>query len=733
MLSLMAPLRYAPLPRRLLILAAVALLPVVLFALAALVLLARQQATEIERATIETMRALIGSVDNELSRSIAAIETLASTDSLDHGDLRRFYEEARRVLAARPEWSTIVLSDTAGRQVVNLLRPFGAPLLDQAIDRESFDAVLRTGRPAVAGVLTGPSSGKPVFGVRVAVVQGGNVRYVLTAAVKPEAMLRVIEHLNVPAGGLVTIFDAHRNIVARSRAHAEHVGKPVSPGFRQLTGRGPEGWGMSTTVEGQPVYAAYSLSNFSRWGVGIGLPADVIEGPLRRSYVFLAAGVMLSLALGVLASLFVARRIARPIQELRRAAIAVGRGQQPSPVPTTIPEVRDVAEALSVAAYDRRRAESAREDLLRKEREARTVAEDANRMKDEFLAMLGHELRNPLSAISNAVHVLEQRGETHGAHAILRRQVEHLTHLVDDLLDVERLMTGKIVLEPAPLDLAAAVEQSLATLNAAGRLDRHALAVDCASVWVYADPTRIDQIVANLVVNAVKYTPAGARIAISVAREGGEALLRVRDEGVGIESALLPRIFDLFVQGKTSLDRAQGGLGIGLTLVRRLADLHGGTVSAESAGAGQGSVFTLRLPAIDPPAAMQEAARAAPVGPARTVLIVEDNHDARASLRELLETSGHTVHEADDGPRGLEAALRLRPDLAFIDLGLPGLDGLELARRIRASAEGRGMRLVALTGYGSPEDRARCRDAGFDVHLVKPVDRETLERVLAGA
>jgi signal transduction histidine kinase len=469
--------------------------------------------------------------------------------------------------------------------------------------------------------------------------------------------------------------------------------------------------------------------------VGVGLPGEVIDGPLVRSYLFLGAGVLLSLALGVAASIFVARRIARPIQELRRAAIAVGRGQQPSPVLTTIPEVRDVAEALSLAAYDRRRAEAAREDVLQREREARTVAEQANRMKDEFLAMLGHELRNPLSAISNAVHVLEHRGGPSaggGAHAILRRQVEHLTHLVDDLLDVERVMTGKIVLERSPLELADTVEHSLATLNAAGRLDRHALAVDTSSVWVDADRTRIEQIVANLVVNAVKYTPAGAAVSVWAGREGADAVLRVRDEGVGIEPALLPHIFELFVQGKRSLDRAQGGLGIGLTLARRLAELQGGTLTAESDGPGRGSTFTFRLPAIETPPWLPQAGTGARPSVSRTVLIVEDNHDARATLRELLETAGHTVHEAVNGPLGLEAALRLRPEVAFVDLGLPGLDGLELARRIRASSEGRGMRLVALTGYGSAQDRVHSRDAGFDVHLVKPVDRETLERVLAG-
>jgi len=730
----MAALRYAPLPRRLLILAAVALLPVVLFAAAALVLLARQQAADIERATVDTMRALTGSVDGEIKRSIASAEALAASDPLDRGDLRRFHEEARRVLGMRLEWSNVVLYDASGRQLVNALRRFGDPLAAPAMAPESLRAAIDERRPAVAGVQTSPLTGAPAFGVRVPVIRDDRVRYVVSAVVKPETMLRVLGQLSVPAGGVVTIFDAENNIVARSRAHEEYVGKPVSAAFRQLISQGSEGWGISTTVDGQRVYAAYSLSDFSHWGVGVGLPADVIEAPLRRSYLFLGTGVLLSLALGVAASLFVARRIARPIQELRRAALAVGRGQQPSPVPTTIPEVRDVAEALSLAAYDRRRAESAREETLRREREARAVAEEANRMKDEFLAMLGHELRNPLSAISNAVHVLELRAgrARDGAHAILRRQVEHLTHLVNDLLDVERVMTGKIALERSPLELADTVEHTLATLNAAGRLDRHELEVNTATVWVDADRTRIDQIAVNLVINAVKYTPVGKRIAIFVGCEGGDAVLRVRDDGVGIEPALLPRVFDLFVQGKTSLDRAQGGLGLGLTLVRRLAELQGGTVTAASDGPGTGSTFTVRLPAIDAPATPPAPRAAPPRAQSRTILIVEDNHDARATLRELLEMAGHTVHEAPDGARGLDTALKLRPDIAFIDLGLPGMDGLELARRIRASAAGRDMRLVALTGYGSADDRARSGQAGFDVHLVKPVEREMLERVLAG-
>jgi CheY-like chemotaxis protein/anti-sigma regulatory factor (Ser/Thr protein kinase) len=249
------------------------------------------------------------------------------------------------------------------------------------------------------------------------------------------------------------------------------------------------------------------------------------------------------------------------------------------------------------------------------------------------------------------------------------------------------------------------------------------------AVWIYADASRIEQVICNLLVNAVKYSGADASIQIQVRRDGELAVLSVRDEGIGIDADLLPKVFDLFVQGARTLDRAQGGLGIGLTLVRRVVELHGGSVRAESAGAGAGSLFTIKLPAIDAPAVIQPAPLANAHTP-RKVLIVEDNEDARVTMRMLLaDIHGHHVSEAADGPEGVRKAIEQRPEIAFIDLGLPGFDGYEVARQIRAVVGSNSMRLVALTGYGGDEDYKRTAAAGFDLHLVKPVDIETLERV----
>jgi len=364
---------------------------------------------------------------------------------------------------------------------------------------------------------------------------------------------------------------------------------------------------------------------------------------------------------------------------------------------------------------------------------ARGAAERANRAKDEFLAMLGHELRNPLSAIGSAVAVLERLGldDLRGTRAtqIIARQTQHLARLMDDLLDVGRVVTGKITLERRPMDLLAAARRALATLRAAGVTERHDVAVDGRPVWVDGDTTRIDQVVTNLVSNALKFTPSGGTIRVWVGVEDDGAVLRVSDTGAGMSPELLPRIFDLFVQGDQPPERTSGGLGIGLTLVRQLVELHGGRVEARSAGAGQGSVFTARLPRSSRLGRENtEALHAAPV-PCR-ILVVEDNADARDMLLALLTLERHDVCTAVDGPAGVDAALQLRPDVALIDIGLPGLNGYEVARRIRATEAGRTMKLIALTGYGQSEDMRMAREAGFDLHLVKPVEPRRLDEAL---
>ena len=320
--------------------------------------------------------------------------------------------------------------------------------------------------------------------------------------------------------------------------------------------------------------------------------------------------------------------------------------------------------------------------------------------------MLGHELRNPLGAISSAVRLLGPPEATSEratlARDVIARQTRHLSRLVDDLLDVARVMTGKVLLERQPRDLGDVVTRHVTSLRATGKMQEHVVNLETTPVWVDADVIRIEQIISNLVSNALKYTPAGGTITIRVSRDNGFAVLTVEDTGVGMQPHLLSRIFDLFVQGERRLERTQGGLGIGLTLVKRLVDLHKGRIDVTSAGPGRGSAFTVRFPRIEP-AAPPPASKSAPAPTRahRRILIIEDNTDARQMLRHLLELSGYEVHEAEDGIRGLEQALVLHPDAVVIDLGLPGLDGYQVAQRIRA-ANHRAMILIAHTRMNPP-------------------------------
>ena len=367
-------------------------------------------------------------------------------------------------------------------------------------------------------------------------------------------------------------------------------------------------------------------------------------------------------------------------------------------------------------------------------RSTRDRAERDSRTKDEFLAMLSHELRTPLSAISSAVRVLELThtgGETAArAQEMIARQVCHVANRINDLLDVKRVVSGKVHLTRLPLDLAKAVRQAVATFTVNPLLNRH-IDVSTEPVWVDADAERLEQVLTNIVNNAVKYTPPGGRIGVGLRAEGGDAVLTVEDTGFGISPSLLPSIFDLYVQDDRTLDSAQGGLGIGLTLVRRLIELHGGTIEASSGGEGLGSRFTVRLKQV--PAADIAVNLSVPwerrTRP-RRVLLIEDNTDARDMLRMMLELAGHVVYDAPDGIRGLELMNAVRPDVGIIDIGLPRMDGYQVARRIRQEPHGRDMLLLALTGYGSPEDSKRSAAHGFDHHLVKPVDPDRLAHLI---
>ena len=397
--------------------------------------------------------------------------------------------------------------------------------------------------------------------------------------------------------------------------------------------------------------------------------------------------------------------------------------------------------ARQAADYlERMRGEEQREKLLRLAQQAREQAEAANRAKDEFLAMLGHELRNPLSAVRNAIAVaaLDERQRAR-ALDIARRQSDQLVRLVDDLLDVARITRGQVALRTTRIALSdflpRAVEGARAHMEERGHTLTLSLPAD--EIELDGDAARLEQVIVNLLSNSAKYTDPGGTIEVIAERSDARVTIRIRDNGIGIPPELLPRVFDLFAQGSRALDRAQGGLGIGLTLVRRIVELHGGTIEAKSAGPDMGTEMIIQLPVVsassassrgkqpDPPSAEGNSAR-----PAR-VLIVEDNPDAADTLQMLLELLGHHVRSAPDAPTALIAARANVPDLMLIDIGLPGMDGYELARAIRQDDSVEHVVLVALTGYGQQEDKARAMAAGFDYHLAKPVATETLGELVA--
>ena len=369
-------------------------------------------------------------------------------------------------------------------------------------------------------------------------------------------------------------------------------------------------------------------------------------------------------------------------------------------------------------------------------RNDRDRAERDSHAKNEFLAMLAHELRNPLGAIRSAVEVLEcvdpKNIPATRAREVIARQVGHLSHLIDDLLDVERVASGKIRLDRHPLDMADTVRRAVANFTGNAGLDRR-IEVSTEPMWVDGDAVRLEQVLANIVTNAVKYTPAGGQIRVSLRHNGNDAVLSVQDTGFGIAPEVLPSIFDMFVQGERTLDRAQGGLGIGLTLVRRLVELHGGTVTASSDGIGHGSTFTVRLPQVSGGRTTAGIASSLEGATPKRVLLIEDSRDAREMFRIVLEHAGHSVYEAENGYRGLELLETENPEVAIIDIGLPGLDGYQVARRIREQPNGRAMLLLALTGYGFPSDYERSTEAGFDYHLVKPVDPYDVARLLSAS
>jgi len=568
-------------------------------------------------------------------------------------------------------------------------------------------------------------------------------QYVLSEAFASYYFARVFEQSHIPAEWTVAILDGKGRFIARNREAEQMVGRLAAPELIKAAAAKMEGQIRHRTSEGLDSYEVFTHSGFSGWTVAVSAPAGLIEGTAHQAVLFSTIGLLIALLGAAGTATLVGRRLARPIRDAGKSAAALGRGEQPLERATGVEEMdrlnavlASVGQTLMHEKASRQHAEAERERLLFNEQVARKNAEDQNAAKDRFLAMLGHELRNPLSAISGAISLAGAGNPAPEvvarAHAIIARQSSHLSHIVDDLLDLSRLSMGKISLNLVPVDLAAVAQ---ACVDALPSIRPHApvrVHIGEQPVWVAADRTRLDQIVANLLGNALKFTPTSGIIDVAVRTEHDTAILSIRDSGIGISRELMPFIFDAFVQGVAQSDRSIGGLGIGLNLVRQLVELHGGSVHVASDGMGKGTMVSVHLPLArgedTPPVEESYAVTTKAEG---RVLLVEDNEDSREMMSSLLRLKGFHVIEAANGADGIRLARQQRPHIAIVDIGLPDMDGYDVARRLRASGMTSAIRLIALTGYGQESDRRQALASGFDRHLVKPIDTELLASTIA--
>lgn len=710
----------------LLLLAFGVILPVVAFSGYLTARLALREQHIFAQGSIERLRSTMSAIDAQVQGQITALHALASLRALETGDIASYHEEAVRVLHAQPAWINVLLARPDGEVVDNAAAPGALKSYPYLVEPAVAVRAATTRAPAIGSMVTSPALKKRGVNVAVPVIYEGQVRYVLLAFIKPELFLTPIEKQRIGQGWVSGLVDAHGTFIARVPAISnEKAGGP----FVAAVARAPEGWYRGPTTEGYDAYTAHITSGFTNWSIGLGIPAEEVLSGARRTGWAMGGGIASSLALASLLALWLGRRVSRPVVALARAApaIAMGTGMNMRGL-EQVAEVRTVALALNEAAA----AVRERQALLEREKRA---LQEADRAKDEFIAMMSHELRNPLAALTSASHLLDAVDPQHPAakHAreVIKRQTKHTARLVEDLLDISRIAMGKAHLQPEAVNLADAATAVLQTWRSSGRFEHHRVTLHAQAAWIRADRSRVEQILSNLLDNALKFSPKGSVIDVRAESDERGAVLVVADQGPGLSPAMMEHVFDLFVQGAQGLARKSGGMGIGLALVKKLAELQGGSVSVASEGEERGAVFTVRFPLVPAPTPTAAPPRAPKAVTPRRLLLIDDNDDMRKTLATSLSMHGHEVSEAADGKAGVELASRAAFDVAVVDLGLPEIDGYEVARQLREDPSTRHIGLVALTGYGQLEDKRKAIEAGFDEHLTKPVDLEALEEAIA--
>ena len=581
-------------------LVALVMLAVIPLMLIAGVLIWRQtvlQRQAFERSLLQTAQALSLAVDRQIFADAVMLQTLAQSPLLERGELRGFHAVAARVIGEHGGLF-ISLFDEKGRQIFNTLRPPGAPLptpfeypappdpeRPPLGDPSALEEVLRTGKPANSDLVYGLVAGRLIFLVNVPVIRGGRIRYVLNAAFSPDVMTRLLQENRQFAGVPAWIWDRRGFIVGRWQNADAFVGRRVPPQQLEQIKARSSGVAKGESPEGMALYYSYARSPVTGWTASVGAERGELDRAVRAGWIVGGTLMVGGVLLGLLLALSIAARLRRSIVSL---AAAASRNEPPQAVGLRTREIELLEHAVLEAAH-------AREARLRREQ-----AEAESETKDRYIATLSHELRNPLAALGNAVHLLgmDRREDFAPTLEMMQRQIAQLTRMVNDLLDVSRVTHGKITLRLEPTDLARVVARAIETATPALEAKRLRLTHELAPgpLMVRGDAARLLQVFSNLLDNATKFTPSGGEVGVTLASEDTQALAVVSDNGVGIDAAFLPKMFEAFTQADTSLERATSGLGLGLALARQIVEAHGGSISATSAGRGQGSRLTVRLP-----------------------------------------------------------------------------------------------------------------------------------------
>jgi len=693
-------------------------------------------------AVAQKARSVALSIDQELARSEGALRVIAQTEAMAGEDFGHLYALMRKTITSADSWG--VLYDAGGRMLMHTHHPYGEPVDDGP--NPWVREALAHDRPSVSNLREGRAGKSRVVSVHIPVTTRSGRVFLIAHTFHHTHVTQLLKHKDLPATWVIGVFGADGISIARNVREEQFIGTRVRQELFAASQNDFSGRIVNRTRDGFLAYNSFTHTSRAPWTVAIAAPMDEINSPARKATYVAALILLVAIACAGAGIVVFARRITGSFRLTLAAAKTLEVGGIPAPVRSGVTEADVLQRALHDAGAKLAREnearlalENERETLLASERDARREAENQNRAKDEFLAMLAHELRNPLAPISAAAQTLglqiNNERAVRRAGEVIVRQVDHLKSLINDLLDVSRVTRGLVSIEQEEVEIgpviAGAVEQAQPLIRARG----HALQlqVHCGHATVLGDRVRLIQVLSNLLTNAAKYTPAGGSITLTAEATEQEAVIEVQDNGIGIDGELLPHVFDLFRQAKRSSERAQGGLGLGLALVRSIMALHGGRVEAHSDGLGEGSRFTLFLP-------LQAAARrtgggaaavAAAAAPVR-LMIVDDNLDAARALANLLEAKGHSVAIVADAQAGLELSGAEPFAVYILDIGLPGMDGYELARRLRGQAGDQAV-LIALTGYGQAQDIHKAYAAGFDHHFVKPIDIEALDRILAAA